>query len=521
MLLRVGIFVSLLAAGAAAGADYDLLIRNARILEGAGNPWYHADVGIRSGRIAALGRLAGATAERTIDARGRILAPGFIDVHTHIEQAVEKLPGADNFVLDGVTTVVTGNCGSSEVDLAGFFARLERLGIGLNVAALIGHSSVRRRVMGTQDRPPAPAEMARMQELVAQGMRDGALGFSTGLIYIPGAYATTAEVVALAKAAAQYGGVYATHLRDEGAQILEAITEAVTVGRQAGLPVRISHFKIDNQRFWGASEQSIALVEKFRGEGVDVVVDQHPYDRSSTSLSVVAPSWALAGGREGLRERLHDPVTATHLRFEMAQRLKHLGQADYSYATVARFPPNPSCEGKTISEINVLKGREATLEAEIQTVLDLLLAGGAQMLYHSMSEEDVERILRYPNTAVASDSSVREFGAGWPHPRSYGTHARVLAEFVRKRQVITLEDAIRRMTWLAAQAFRLGDRGLVREGMAADLVLFDPDRVADRATYQQPHQYSEGFDWVLVNGVPVVEEGQLTGARPGQVLRSR
>lgn len=518
---RKGVLVSLVAAWAAAAADYDVLIRNARVLDGSGSPWYQADVAVRSGRIAAIGALEGATAEKTIDAAGRILAPGFIDVHTHIEQTVERMPGAANFVLDGVTTVVTGNCGSSETDLAGFFARLERLGIGLNVASLIGHNSVRREVMGAQNRPPTPEEMARMQELVAQGMRDGAAGFSTGLIYIPGAYAAPGEVIALARVTAQFGGVYATHLRDEGARILEAIAEAVAVGREAGMPVRISHFKIDNRRFWGASRQSIALVEKFRSEGVDVVVDQYPYDRSSTGLEVVAPGWALAGGLERLRERLRDPAASARMRFEMLQRLQHLGQADYSWAAVARFPPDPSYEGKTVSEVNVLKGGAATVEAEIQTVLDLLAAGGAQMVYRSMSEEDVERIMRYPNTAIAADSSIRELGAGAPHPRSYGARARVLAEYVGKRQVLTLEEAVRRMSWLAAQAFRLGDRGLVREGMAADLVLFHPERVQDRATYQQPHQYAEGFDWVLVNGVPVVEAGRLTGARPGRVLRSR
>jgi len=514
--LRASLLVPVLAAG----ADYDLLIRNARVLDGAGGPWRRADVGLRSGRIAAIGRLENASARRRIDAAGRILAPGFIDVHTHIEAGIEHVPGADNFVRDGVTTVVTGNCGSSEVYLAGWFGRLEARGLGVNVASLIGHNSLRRHVTGADERSPAPGELARMRELVAQGMRDGALGLSTGLAYVPGTFATTAEVTALAQAAADYGGIYATHMRDEGAHIREAIAEALAVGREAGLPVQISHLKIDHQRYWGQSGGVIGLIEKARERGLEVGVDQHPYARSSAGLSTLAPGWALAGGLEKLRERLRDPALAARIRLEMAQRLRDLGRSDYSHATVARFPPQPAYEGRTISEITELRARAATLEAQIQTVLFLLVNGDAQTIYESMSEEDVERILRYPHTVVASDGGIREFGVGVPHPRAYGARARVLGRFVRQRQVLSLAEAVRRMTFLPAQRYRLRDRGLVREGMAADLVLFDPERVRERASYQQPHQYAEGFDWVLVNGVPVVEEGRLTGQRPGRILKS-
>ncbi|MBM3748510.1 MAG: D-aminoacylase [Acidobacteria bacterium] len=514
-LLRAGLLVPLLAAG----ADYDLLIRNARVLDGTGGPWRRADVGLRSGRIAAIGRLEGASARRRIDAAGRILAPGFIDVHTHIEAGIEHVPGADNFVLDGVTTVVTGNCGSSEVYLAGWFGRLEARGLGVNVASLIGHNSLRRHATGSDERSTTPGELARMRELVMQGMRDGALGLSTGLAYVPGSFATTAEVTALAQAAADYGGIYATHMRDEGARIREAIAEAIAIGREAGLPVQISHLKIDHQRYWGQSGDVIGLIEKAREEGLEVGVDQHPYARASAGLSVLTPGWALAGGLEKLRERLSDSALAARIRREMAQRLRDGGHSDYSHATVARFPPQPAYEGRTISEITELRTRSATLEAQVQTVLFLLVNGDAQTIYESMSEEDVERILRYPHTVVASDGGIREFGVGVPHPRAYGARARVLSRFVRQRPALSLSEAVRRMTFLPAQRYRLRDRGLVREGMAADLVLFDPERVRERASYQQPHQYAEGFDWVLVNGVPVVEEGRLTGQRPGRILR--
>src|SRR5574340_485620 len=493
-------------------APYDLIIRNARVLDGAGNPWFHADVAVSGGRIAAVGNLKDAAAARVIDARGRVLAPGFIDVHTHVEGAIEKVPRGDNYVADGVTTVITGNCGGSDNDLAAFFARLEKLGTGLNVGSLIGHNTVRRQVMGTAARQASPEEIARMQELVEQGMRAGAVGFSTGLIYLPGTYASSDEVVALAKAAARHGGVYASHMRDEGSRVVEAIEEAVRVGREAGMPVELAHFKIDNRRLWGMSEKTLALLERYRREGVDVTVDQYPYDHSSTNLGITLPSWVFADGK--LKERLADPATRARIARETPAKVTRLGHRDYSYATVASCAFDHAIEGKNISQINRLRGRKAGLKNEIGTILDLEAKGGAQMVYHSMGAVDVERSLRYPNTAIGSDGGVREVGVGVPHPRSYGTNARVLAEYVRNRRLLTLEDAVRRMTSLPARTFRLRDRGLVREGMAADLLLFDPDRVQDKATYAQPHQYSEGLDFVIVNGVPVVDEGKLVDVRP-------
>jgi N-acyl-D-amino-acid deacylase len=504
---------------ASLSAQYDVLIRNARVVDGAGNPWFRGDIAIQGGRIAAIGKLDAATAKRTIDARGRMAAPGFIDVHTHIEATVEKVPRGDNLLLDGVTTVVTGNCGGSAVKVAEWFAKLEPLGLGLNVSTLIGHNSVRREVMGSANRKATPEEIAKMQDLVAKAMRDGAVGFSTGLIYIPGTYSDTAEVVALAKAASRHGGVYASHMRDEGPRIKEAIEEAVHVGKEAGLPVQISHFKIDTRRIWGASTDSLALVEKFRREGIDVVVDQYPYDHSSTNLGITLPSWALADGEEAILERLKSRDTRRRIAAEMKRMLENKGQPDFSYAIVARFQKEPSYEGKNISEINVMRGREKSVDNEIATILELMELGGAGMVYHSMGMEDVERILRYPNTAIASDGGIREFGIGMPHPRSYGTNARVLAEFVRNRKTLTLEDAIRRMTSLPARTFAFRDRGLLREGMAADIVVFDPAKVQDKATYQEPHQYTEGFDFVLVNGVVMVDDGKLTESRGGRVLR--
>jgi len=516
----VKLLISLLSVAAIA-ADFDVLIRSGRVIDGTGNPWYRADVGVKDGRIAAIGNLAGKSADSVIDAAGRVVTPGFIDVHTHVEGAVELNPMGANYLLDGVTTIVTGNCGGSRVDLKTWFEKLESIKLGLNLATLIGHNAVRGEVMGRANRLATDEEIAKMQALVDKAMQDGAVGFSTGLIYIPGTYSDTREVVALGKTAGKYNAVYASHMRDEGHKVKEAITEAVTVGRESGLRVQISHFKIDTPKIWGASKDTIALVESFRKQGVDVVVDQYPYDHSSTNLGITLPSWALADGTKAVEERLTSPESRARVVSEMKSKLSDLGHKDYSYAIVANYGPDAARNGKNISEINKAAGRPATVDAEIETILEMILKGGAQMVYHSMGMEDVERILRYPNTAIASDGGIREFGSGMPHPRSYGTNARVLAEFVRNRGTLTLEDAIRRMTSLPARTFRFNDRGLLRTGYAADILVFDPAKVKDVSTYADPHHYTEGFDHVFVNGQPVVVEGKLNENRPGRILRHK
>jgi N-acyl-D-amino-acid deacylase len=516
----VRLLLALAALAVPALSQYDLLIRNGRVLDGTGNPWFRAEVAIVGGRIAAIGRLEQATAARVIDAQDRILAPGFIDVHTHIEGSILERPEARNFASDGVTTVVTGNCGGSRVDLAIYFAEVEENKPALNLASLIGHNSVRREVMGAANRHATPEEVAKMRARVEQGMLDGAVGFSTGLIYIPGTYSSSDEVVELAKGAARYGGVYASHMRDEGEKVLEAIAEAIRVGREGRMPVELSHFKISNPRLWGHADKSLAAVEAARREGIDVVVDQYPYTSSSTNIGMLLPSWALADGPAQVKQRLTDPATRAKIAREMEARWKKQhGRKHLDWAHVASCKWDPKLEGKTITQITAEKGRKKKLAQEIETVLEIQLGGGAQMVYDSMSQRDMERILRYPHTAIASDAGIPEFGSGVPHPRGYGTNARVLGKYARESGVITLEEAIRKMTSLPARTFGLRDRGLVREGFWADLVIFDPARVADRATYDKPHQYSAGFDFVLVNGVAVVDNGQPTAARPGQVVR--
>lgn len=522
-LLVLVVFV--MGAGVSAAERYDVLIRDARVVDGTGNPWFRADVGVRDGLIAFIGRDPEASADHLIEARDRVLAPGFIDVHTHVESrasgrsGLEGTPRADNFLLDGVTTIITGNCGGSEIAVGSWFEKLSRLGIGINVATFIGHNSIRREVMGLANRQARPEELEHMQSLVDVAMKEGAIGLSTGLLYVPGTYASTEEVVDLARAAARHGGVYASHIREQGAKLHDSIEEAVTIGREAGLPVQISHFKIKGKKRWGEIGEALDLVHRYRDEGVDVVIDAYPYERASTGLSVNLPAWALADGDDAVRARLADPETRARILKEMREILDGLGFEDYSFGTVARFASDPSLEGKTISQINRERGREATVEDEMETILEMMAEGGASMIYHYMSVEDVETIYRDPMTAVASDGGVQQPGVGKPHPRSYGTNARVFAEFVRARGSLTLEDAVRRMTSLPARTFKLEERGLLREGLAADLVLFDPERVADRATFADPHQFSEGFDVVLVNGVVAVEDGKLTDRRGGQVVR--
>jgi N-acyl-D-amino-acid deacylase len=503
-------------------AAYDLIIRNGRLVDGSGNPWFHGDVAIKDGRVARTGAVPpGAAARLVLDAAGRVVAPGFIDVHTHVEGNLPETPTADNFLLDGVTTIVTGNCGGSRPDLSQFFESLTRGGISLNLASLMGHNTVRSQVMGTANRSATPEEIEKMKALVARGMEAGAVGFSTGLIYIPGTYSSPAEVVELGKVAGRYGGVYASHMRDEGAQIAAAIEEALRVGREGKMPVQLSHFKIDTKRIWGSSTKSLGLVEKARREGLEVTVDQYPYRGSSTGLGMLIPSWAQADGWEKIKARYSDPATRRKIEKEMVESIRRKGFKRLDYAVVARCWFDPKLEGKSIAQINREMGRKARLEQEVKTVLDLELKTGGrriQMVYFSMGDEDVERIMRAPFTAVASDAGVVQFGQGVPHPRAYGTNSRSLARYVREKGVITLEDAIRKMTSLPAQTFRMRGRGLLREGYWADVVVFDPAKVTDMATFEKPHQYAAGFDYVLVNGQAVVAEGKHTGAKPGQVV---
>lgn len=498
----------------------DILIKNGRILDGTGNSWTWGDVAIKDGRILQIGKNLNSAAAKTIDAKGLIVAPGFIDVHTHIEGDEIKNPTTDNFIYDGVTTVVTGNCGSSNVDIKSYLQQLDSLKLSINVATLIGHNDVRKAVMGTANRKASPEEIRKMAALVERAMQDGAVGFSTGLIYIPGTYSSTDEVVALAKAAAKYKGVYASHMRDEGDSVVDAINEAIHIGREAKIPVEISHFKLSGQQNWGRSKETLPMVIKARAEGLDVTIDQYPYTASSTSLSTLLPDEVLADGQDSIVARLNRKSVRKYVSDYMLKKLAKRKLKHWSYAVVAYYKADTTLNGKSIEQINLGMGRKHKAKDETETVMDMMIKGGASAVFHGMSDEDVKRIMGYPFNMFASDASIRVYNNGAPHPRGYGTNARVLGKYVRDEKVISLEEAVRRMTSLPAQKFGLKDRGLLKEGFAADLVIFDEGEVQDLSTYEKPHAYSKGFVYVIVNGVVTVQEGRHLAHRNGKTLRN-
>jgi N-acyl-D-amino-acid deacylase len=505
---------------AAKGQDCDLLIINGKIIDGTGNSWYYGNIAVKDGKIISIGRAVNFSAKKTVDAKGLVVAPGFIDVHTHLEDDETKDPEAKSFIYDGVTTCITGNCGASHTDIARYLFWIDSIKLSINVAALIGHNDVRKAVMGRANREATADEMKKMEAIVDKAMKDGAVGLSTGLIYIPGTYTKTPEIVSLAKIAAKYNGVYASHMRDEGDSVTFAIEEALTIGREAKIPVQISHFKLSGQQNWGRSRETVPMIETARKEGIEVTIDQYPYTASSTSISTLIPDEILADGQDSIKARLQRPEIKKRVVNSILERLKKRKLKHLSYAVIAYYAADTSYNGKSIEEINRLKGRKHKAKEEALTVIDIMMNGGASAVFHGMGDEDVKRIMQYPFNMIASDASIRVLNAGMPHPRGYGTNARVLSKYVREEKVLGLEEAIRRMTSLPAQKFQLKDRGLLREGYAADIVIFDDKQVKDLSTFEKPHAYSKGFIYVIVNGVLTVENEKHTGARAGKGLRN-
>ncbi len=520
--LLIGQIICLLLLGsgmifARSAAKFNLVIINARIVDGTGNPWFYGSIAVKDGKIAKIGDFVPEKGTPIVDAKNNIVAPGFIDVHSHTE-SIYGNPHAENFIRMGVTTLVTGNCGGSSTGIGKFLDRIKETPLAINISSLIGHNTVRREVMGLDDRDPTPEEQQKMNAFVEQAMREGAVGFSTGLIYVPGTYSKTPEVVELAKAASKYNGVYASHIRDEGTKVIEAINEAINIGDEAKMPVEISHFKISSKALWGESDKTIGLVKAARARGLQVTVDQYAYTASSTSLDARMPSWAIAGGREEGIKRLADPETRKRIIESLKKTLKEKKFKDLSFAYVANYRPNPEFNGKNLAEITKSVRNSKKLDKQIEQMFEMYEKGGAQMVYRVMDEADVKNIIDEPFTMIASDSGVRELGSGIPHPRGYGNNARVLGRYVRELKTISLEDAIRKMTSLPAQTFRLRDRGLLREGLAADIVIFDESTVTDKATFEQPHQYAEGFQTVIVNGKIVFDGVKMTDIMSGQAL---
>lgn len=498
---------------------YDIIIINGRILDGTGNSWFRSSIGVYNGKIIKIGTIETSNAKKIIDAKNQVIAPGFIDVHTHIEQDEVRNPTAENFIYDGVTTVITGNCGESNVELAKYFSLLDSLHTSINVASLIGHNDVRKKVMGTANRFATEEELKQMELLVEKAMKDGAVGFSTGLIYVPGAYAPTPEIIRLARVAAKYGGVYATHMRSESDGITSAIEEALMIGRDANIPVQVSHFKVGGQPKPGRSLETLAMIEKARKSGIEVTIDQYPYTASSTSLNSLLPSGILEGGRDSIIARLSDKTVEKELIVQLMKKLRQRGKRHYDYAVVTNYKFDTTFNGRSIEEINKSKGNKHKAKYEARLILEMVKHGGAGMVFHGMWEDDVKHIMKYPYNMIASDASIRIFGEGVPHPRGYGSNGRVLSKYVREEKLITLEEAVRRMTSLPARKFNIKQRGLLLEGYFADIIIFDENNISDQSTYSNPHAYTKGISTVLVNGQLVVENGKHLGTRSGTTLR--
>jgi len=509
------VLLLIIAGGELRAQTFDLILRKGRIVDGTGNPAFFADIAVKDGRIAGIGKLTG-DAKEQIDLNGLTVAPGFIDVHTHAEE-IDELPLAENFARMGVTTLVLGNCGSSVLNIRDFFGRIEATNISVNVATLIGHGSVRSKAMGgSYDRPPSVEELATMKALVEQAMKDGAVGLSTGLIYLPGAFAKTEEIIELARVAAKYDGIYASHMRGEGREIFESLAEVFRIAREAGIRAEISHIKLSGRPAWGQADKVLAAIEQARATGLDITQDQYVYTASSTGIAQLVPE--ADRERSKLREILAQPEKKARLIGEMKTRLKNNGRKDYAYAVIASYEHDPSLNGLNIVQAAKKKFGSASLTRQIELIFEIEENGGASGVFHGISEEDLRKFLAHPNTMFASDSGLRRFLEGVPHPRGYGNNARLLARYVRDLKLLRLEEAIRRMTRLPATAFQLRQRGELREGNWADLVVLDPAKVQDHATFDDPHHYASGFAYVFVNGVAVVTNDCHTGARPGKAL---
>ena len=500
--------------------QYDLLLKNARIVDGTGSPWYRADLAIRHDSIVRIAFNIAEPAGRIIDVGGQVVAPGFIDIHSHARRGIFDVPTADNYIRQGVTTVIEGPDGSSPVPLAPFLARLDSLKKSINIGSFIGQGSIRGAVMGNVDRKATPGEIARMRGLVEQGMKDGAFGLSSGLFYVPGTFTPTDEVIELAKVAGRFGGIYISHMRDEASGVVASVKETIRIGEEGGLPTQVTHHKIIGPGYWGQSVETLRLVEEARARGVDATIDQYPYTASSTSISAaLLPAWALEGSGAAVQARLRDPATRARIKTESVNILRlERGGGDAKNVVIAHCAWDPALDGKSLADITRMRGMEPTLDNAAEATMWIVEKGGCQGIFHAISEDDLVRILRYPGTMIATDGEIPIFGRSNPHPRSYGTFARVLGVYVREKKVLTLEDAVRKMTSYPAQRLGLMDRGVLRPGMKADIAVFDPARVRDMATFENPHQYAQGFSTVIVNGQVVFERGAMTAARPGTVL---
>jgi len=522
---------------------YDILIKNGYVVDGTGSPPYKADLAIKNESIAEIGSLEERTAEEVIDAKGLIVAPGFIDIHNHSDLSIFLVPTADNYIYQGVTTIIVGNCGfspapinelnkgyienfmkfiQSEVEIkwesfGEYLDELEKLKKSINVGVLVGHGTIKAAAMGLEDRDPAPQELEIMKDLVKEAMEAGAIGLSTGLMYSPGVFSKTEEIIELAKIASRYNRIYTSHIRNEGERLIDSVLETIRIGMEANIPVEISHLKSAGKPNWGKVRTVLKLIEEYANRGYEVGADAYPYTASSTSLISIFPSWVREGDNEEIMKRLRDEDSIERISQEIEEKgILEWRRVDWSDIVISFSPTYSEIEGYTINKLAEEWGLDP-LSAVLKILLDDELA--TAMIVHGMCEEDVEKVMAHPYVSIGSDGSVKRLGIGKPHPRNYGTFPRVIRKYVREKKVLSLPEAIRKMTSLQANKLRIWDRGILRPGMKADIVIFNYHAFTDKASFENPHQYATGIKYVIVNGQFVIYQGKRTGNTPGKLIR--
>jgi len=509
------------------GQVFDIILAGGTIYSGDGSPGKTGDLGISADRIVAVGDLASAKAALRLDVSGLAVTPGFIDIHSHaVRDRVEDSgiflwPDAENYIRQGVTTIIGGPDGGSWYPISTLLARLEESPASVNFGTFVGHNRIRQLAMGRENRAPTDAELAAMEVMVEKAMEDGAFGLSSGLKYVPGTYSETGEVVELARVAGEHGGIYITHMREEGTGLLDSVRETISIAERAGLPAQITHHKAMGVSMWGKSVDSLALVDAANDSGLDISSDVYPYAASSTGIKVLFPAWSLAGDKQTRMARLQDAAVREQVKAGLIENLQYdRGGNDLHRVVIAECKWDPQYNGKSLAEILSQREVEPSMENAAELVMELEENGSCSAVYHAMSEEDVERIMQHPRTMIGSDGGIFMPGDNVPHPRNYGSFARVLGVYVRERAVLELPEAINKMTQMPADRLSLAERGRIAPGAYADIAVFDPATITDTATFENPHQFAVGVQHVFVNGKAVLLNGQMTGARPGRTLRS-
>ncbi len=501
--------------------DADIIINNAEIYDGTGKPPYYSSIAIKDGKIIKIAPNLTCDHCEKLNVGGLAVSPGFIDLHAHLEP-LPLIPDAESALRQGVTTALGGPDGSSPLSLGKYLDTLNQMGVGINVAYLIGHNSIRAEVLGLENRPPTDEELKQMIGFAEKGMDDGAFGISTGLKYLPGAFAGIDEIIAISAAVGKKGGIYTSHLREEGLGLIKGVQEAIDISAKAKIPVILTHHKAIGMPVWGYSVKTLSMVDSARNAGLDVMVDQYPYTASYTSISVLIPAWAMEGNWSSkFKERCEDPELRAKIKEEIVFNiLNDRGGGDLKRIQIAKFNYKPEFEGKTLYDWAIAEGLSPTPENGAELVIEAQLNGGGSAIYHAMSEEDVERIMKYPFTMIASDGRITEFGKGFPHPRAFGTFPRVLGHYSRDEGFFPLEEAIRKMTSLPAERLGLHNRGIIKKGATADLVVFNKKTINDMATFENPHQFPVGISDVMVNGKFAIKNGVLSEKRFGKILKS-